>query len=198
MTNVHEDVQNYYGQQLQQSSDLKTDACCSKAQVPSFIKDILKKIHPEVVAKYYGCGLVFPPKLEGCRVLDLGSGSGRDVYILSSLVGAKGYSVGVDMTKEQLDVANRFVDYHTKEFGFEKANVEFRLGKIEQLTDDPELKTNSFDVVVSNCVVNLSPDKKKVLQQVYEMLKPGGEFYFSDVYADRPVPEDLRQNKILW
>ncbi|CAF2531464.1 unnamed protein product [Rotaria sp. Silwood2] len=198
MTNVHEDVQNYYGQQLQQSSDLKTDACCSKAQVPSFIKDILKKIHPEVVAKYYGCGLVFPPKLEGCRVLDLGSGSGRDVYILSSLVGAQGYSVGVDMTKEQLDVANRFVDYHTKEFGFEKANVEFRLGKIEQLTDDPELKTNSFDVVVSNCVVNLSPDKKKVLQQVYEMLKPGGEFYFSDVYADRPVPEDLRQNKILW
>ncbi|CAF4875438.1 unnamed protein product [Rotaria sp. Silwood1] len=198
MTNVHEDVQNYYGQQLQQTTDLKTDACCSKADVPSFIKDILKKIHPEVVAKYYGCGLVFPPKLEGCRVLDLGSGAGRDVYILSSLVGAQGYVVGVDMTKEQLDVANRFIDYHTKAFGFEKANVEFRLGKIEQLTDDSGMKTNSFDVIVSNCVVNLSPDKKKVLQQVYEMLKPGGEFYFSDVYADRPVPEDLRQNKILW
>jgi len=87
----------------------------------------------------------------------------------------------------QLDIANRFIDYHTNQFGFEKPNVEFRLGKIEQLTDDPELKINSFDVVVyvcflllnfifsfsfrSNCVVNLSPDKKKVLQQVYEMLK---------------------------
>ncbi|CAF0887344.1 unnamed protein product [Rotaria sordida] len=198
MMNVHEDVQNYYGQQLQQSTDLKTDACCSKAQVPSFIKDIIKKIHPEVVAKYYGCGLVFPPKLEGCRVLDLGSGSGRDVYILSSLVGPQGYVVGVDMTKEQLDVANRFIDYHTKIFGFEKANVEFRLGKIEQLTDDSRLQINSFDVIVSNCVVNLSPNKKKVLQQIYEMLKPGGEFYFSDVYADRSISEDLRQNKILW
>ncbi|CAF2736868.1 unnamed protein product [Rotaria sp. Silwood2] len=198
MANVHEDVQNYYGVQLQQSHDLKTDACSAKAYVPSFIKDIIKKIHPEVTARYFGCGLVFPPKLEGCRVLDLGCGSGRDVYILSSLVGAQGYVVGVDMTKEQLDVANRFVDYHTKEFGFEKVNVEFRLGKIEQLTDDPELKTNSFDVAVSNCVVNLSPDKKKVLQQVYEMLKPGGEFYFSDMYADRPIPKELHSNKILW
>ncbi|CAF1529711.1 unnamed protein product [Rotaria magnacalcarata] len=179
MTSVHEDVQNYYGQQLQQSADLKTDACCTKAQIPSFIKEIIKKVHPEVVAKYYGCGLVMPPKLEGCRVLDLGSGSGRDVYILSNLVGAQGYIVGVDMTAEQLDVAKRFIDYHTKEYGFEKVNVEFRLGKIEQLTDDPGLKTNSFDVIVSNCV-------------------PGGEFYFSDVYADQPVPEELRQNKVLW
>ncbi|CAF4727679.1 unnamed protein product, partial [Rotaria magnacalcarata] len=179
MTSVHEDVQNYYGQQLQQSADLKTDACCTKAQIPSFIKEIIKKVYPEVVAKYYGCGLVMPPKLEGCRVLDLGSGSGRDVYILSNLVGAQGYIVGVDMTAEQLDVAKRFIDYHTKEYGFEKVNVEFRLGKIEQLTDDPGLKTNSFDVIVSNCV-------------------PGGEFYFSDVYADQPVPEELRQNKVLW
>ncbi|CAF5033480.1 unnamed protein product, partial [Rotaria sp. Silwood1] len=87
---------------------------------------------------------------------------------------------------------------HTKAFGFEKANVEFRLGKIEQLTDDSGMKTNSFDVIVSNCVVNLTPDKKKVLQQVYEMLKPGGEFYFSDMYADRPIPKELHSNKILW
>jgi arsenite methyltransferase len=150
------------------------------------------------IDRYYGCGLVFPPKLQGCRVLDLGCGSGRDVYILSSLVGDQGYVVGVDMTKEQLDVANGFIDYHTKQFEFEKPNVEFRLGKIEQLTDDPELKIDSFDVVVSNCVVNLSPDKKKVLQQVYEMLKPEGEFYFSDMYADRPIPEELRSNKSLW
>ncbi|CAF3573698.1 unnamed protein product [Rotaria sp. Silwood1] len=99
---------------------------------------------------------------------------------------------------EKLDVANRFIDYHTKAFGFEKANVEFRLGKIEQLTDDSGMKTNSFDVIVSNCVVNLTPDKKKVLQQVYEMLKPGGEFYFSDMYADRPIPKELHSNKILW
>lgn len=198
MTDIHENVQDYYSKELQQSSDLKTDACCSKAEIPSFIKNILTKIHPEVLSRYYGCGLVFPPKLEGCRVLDLGCGSGRDVYILSSLVGQQGHVVGVDMTKEQLDIANGFIDYHRKQFGFEKSNVEFRLGKIEELTDDCELQINSFDVVVSNCVVNLSPDKKKVLEQVYQMLKPGGEFYFSDVYSDRLVPEALRQNKILW
>jgi arsenite methyltransferase len=88
----------------------------------------------------------------------------------------------------QLDVANRFIDYHTKQFGYTNPNVQFRLGKIEQLTDDSALETNSFDVVVyvflftstlsslpylfrSNCVVNLSPDKGRVLQQVYQMLK---------------------------
>ena len=112
--------------------------------------------------RYYGCGLVFPPNIQGCRVLDLGSGAGRDVYILSSLVGEEGYVVGVDMTKEQvnrmgyssfiasiqLDVATRFIDYHKQQFGFTNSNVQFRLGKIEQLTADSALEINSFDVVV--------------------------------------------------
>lgn len=198
MSDIHSDVQNYYGQELQQSSDLKTDACCSKAQVPEFLRRIIGQIHPDVLAKYYGCGLVFPPKLENCRVVDLGCGAGRDVYILSSLVGSAGFVVGVDMTKEQLDVARQYVDYHTKQFQLDKANVDFRLGKIESLTDENNLETNSFDVVVSNCVVNLSPDKKRVLEQVHQVLKVGGEFYFSDVYSDRTIPDELRQHKVLW
>lgn len=102
MANIHSDVQNYYGEQLKQSSDLKTDACCTKVVVPLFIRKILGRIHPDVIAKYYGCGLVVPPKLENCRVVDLGCGSGRDVYIVSNLVGAQGFVVGVDMTKEQV------------------------------------------------------------------------------------------------
>ncbi|CAF1422753.1 unnamed protein product [Adineta ricciae] len=195
---VHADVQDYYGKQLQHSNDLKTDACCSKASIPLFIRNIISQIHPNVVARYYGCGLVFPPKLNGCRVLDLGCGSGRDVFILSSLVGAQGSVVGVDMTKEQLDVAQEYIIYHTKQFGFDSPNVDFRLGRIEHLIDEVALEVDSFDVVVSNCVVNLSPDKKQVLQQIYQILKPGGEFYFSDVYADRPIAEELRRNKILW
>lgn len=198
MSNIHSDVQNYYGQQLQQSSDLKTDACCTKVVIPLFIRKIIGRIHPDIIAKYYGCGLVFPPKLENCRVVDLGCGSGRDVYIVSHLVGSKGFVVGVDMTKEQLDVARQFVSHQTKEFQFDKPNVDFRLGKIEDLVGECQLETNSFDVVISNCVVNLSPDKKKVLEQVYQVLKVGGEFYFSDVYSDRPVPEDLRKDKVLW
>lgn len=130
-------------------------------------------------------------------MLDLGSGSGRDCFILSKLVGEDGYVLGVDMTDEQLGVAQKHVQYHTDKFGYSKPNVEFKKGYIERL-EDLGLEENSFDIVVSNCVVNLSPDKKSVLSGVYRLLKPGGELYFSDVYSDRRVPVHLTQHKVLW
>ena len=144
MSTIHEDVQNYYGHELQQSSDLKTDACCSKTQVPSFIKDILKNIHPEVMNRYYGCGLVFPPKLEGCRVLDLGSGAGRDVYILSSLVGPTGYVVGVDMTKEQVSF---FHDYRVSTFSCECSSM-WRIVTLIIIPNNLVLKKRMLNFVV--------------------------------------------------
>ena len=98
-------VQDYYGRQLQSSADLKTTACCDFSSMPNWLKPLLSNIHPEVLSRYYGCGLVCPPLLEGCRVLDLGSGTGRDVYALAQLVGASGEVIGVDMTDEQLAVA---------------------------------------------------------------------------------------------
>jgi len=94
---------------------------------------VLGRIHPEVLARYYGCGLVSPPLLEGCRVLDLGCGSGRDVYALAQLVGERGEVVGVDMTPEQLAVARRHEDYHREAFGFARSNVRFLEGYIERL-----------------------------------------------------------------
>ena len=96
----HADVQDYYGKTLQGSGDLKTNACCTPDAMPDHLKPIFAKIHPEVDARYYGCGLIAPQALEGCRVLDLGSGSGRDVYALSALVGETGFVEGVDMTPE--------------------------------------------------------------------------------------------------
>lgn len=192
---MHEVVQDYYGKQLQHTGDLKTDACCDATAVPEWLKPLLARIHPEVQARYYGCGLVCPPLLEGARVLDLGCGSGRDVYALAQLVGSKGEVIGVDMTEEQLAVAESHRDYHRDAFGFD--NVRFLHGYIERL-DELELPPASFDVIVSNCVINLSPDKDAVLCGVQRLLKPGGEMYFSDVYADRRVPDAVRNDPVLY
>ena len=167
---THNQVQEYYGKVLSTSDDLKTDACCTDAAMPDYLKHILSKVHDEVLIKYYGCGLVLPEQLQGTRILDLGSGSGRDVYALSAMVGESGKVVGVDMTDEQLDVARRHIDYHAKVFGYAKPNVEFHQGYIERL-GDLNLAKQSFDVVVSNCVINLSPDKKAVLQQCWLVLE---------------------------
>lgn len=194
---MQEEVKNYYGKELQTSSDLKTNACCTLTPPPAHIQKALERIHDEVTSKYYGCGLTIPTSLNGVSVLDLGSGSGRDCYILSQLVGETGSVVGVDMTDEQLEVASRHLDYHYKTFGYKKSNVKFLKGDIERLRDclPPEQK---FDLIVSNCVLNLASDKKKVLEYVHSLLKEGGEFYFSDVYADRRVPDHLKRDPVLW
>lgn len=192
---THDLVQDYYGRQLTSSADLKTSACCDIGQLPGWLKPLLASIHPEVLSRYYGCGLVCPAQLEACRVLDLGCGSGRDVYALSQLVGARGEVVGVDMTRQQLAVAEAYRDYHAQAFGY--ANVRFMEGYIERL-DALDLAPGSFDVIVSNCVVNLSPDKDAVLRGVHRLLKDGGEFYFSDVYADRRVPDAVRNDPVLY
>lgn len=193
---MREDVQDYYGRQLQGTQDLQTNACCDQAP-PEWLKPILASLHDEVLSHYYGCGLVAPQLLEGARILDLGSGSGRDCYVLSKLVGEQGEVVGVDMTPEQLAIARRHQEYHREAFGHARSNVRFLEGYIEQL-DELDLEDDYFDIVISNCVINLSPDKEKVLSEVQRVLKPGGEFYFSDVYADRRIPAHLKEDPVLY
>jgi SAM-dependent methyltransferase len=100
------------------------------------------------------------------------------------------------MTDEQLDVANRYLDHHRRQFGYETSNVEFRKGYIERL-DELGLEDDSFDIIVSNCVINLSPDKEAVLREAHRLLKPGGELYFSDVYSDLRVPTELIDDPVL-
>ena len=194
---MHDQVKEYYGQTLQGSADLQTNACCTDTSLPGYLKRVLSNIHDEVMARYYGCGLVSPQQLPGMRILDLGSGSGRDCYALAQMVGEQGSVVGVDMTDEQLEVANRHIEYHREKFGYAAANTEFRKGYIEKL-DELNLPDNSFDIIVSNCVINLSPDKEAVLREAYRLLKPGGELYFSDVYADRRVPQALVNDPVLY
>ncbi|CAI9178061.1 unnamed protein product [Rangifer tarandus platyrhynchus] len=195
---IRKDVQTYYGQVLKKSADLQTNACVTAARpVPQHIREALQNVHEEVSLRYYGCGLVIPECLENCWILDLGSGSGRDCYALSQLVGEKGHVTGIDMTEGQVEVANKYIEYHMEKYGFQAPNVNFIHGYIEKL-EEAGIKNESYDIVISNCVINLVPDKQQVLQEVYRVLKHGGELYFSDVYASLELPEEIRTHKVLW
>ena len=191
-----ESVQHYYGKVLASTKDLKTSACCTAEAMPSHLRPLLADIHPEVQDKFYGCGSPIPSELAGRTVLDLGSGSGRDDFLLSRLVGEHGRVIGIDMTAEQLAVARRHVDWHATRYGYAKPNVEFRQGYIEDL-EGAGIASNSIDVVVSNCVINLSPDKGRVFSEILRVLRPGGELLFSDVFADRRLPAALQQDPVL-
>jgi len=195
-TSLHEHIQDYYGRVLHSKKDLKTSACCLAAAPPPHVRAILPLIHPEVLERSYGCGSPIPPALEGCTVLDLGCGTGQDCYVLSKLVGSSGRVIGVDMTDEQLAVARRHLEHHRRAFGHARSNVEFRHGYIEALADCG-IADSSVDVVVSNCVLNLSPDKAHVFAEIFRVLKPGGELYFADVFADRRVPGSWLQDPEL-
>ena len=193
---VFEQVKDYYGKQLRSKNDLKSGACCSAEKPTAEIRAILPLIADEIHEKFYGCGSPLPPLLDGMTLLDLGCGSGKDVYIASKLVGESGQAIGVDMTAEQIDTAVKYQERQRESFGFKTSNVRFMQGYIEDLKS-LGIEDNSIDVVISNCVINLSPDKKRVFNEIYRVLKPGGELYFSDVFADRRIPEPLAADPVL-
>ncbi|XP_039927401.1 arsenite methyltransferase [Hirundo rustica] len=195
---IHQEVQDYYGKELQKTEDLKTNACITSARpLSKMVRDALEHIHEEVLARYYGCGLVIPECLSSCRILDLGCGSGRDCYLLSQLVGEQGHITGIDMTEGQVEVAKKHIAYHMDKFGYRKPNVEFIHGYMEKL-GDAGLADESYDIVISNCVINLAPDKRAVLQEAFRVLKPGGEMYFSDIYSSQRLSETIRKHRVLW
>lgn len=194
---VTSNVRSYYGETLQSTADLRTDACTTAAAPSPHVKTALAAVHDEVMSRYYGCGLAIPSALRGLRVLDLGCGAGRDVFALAKLVGPEGEVVGVDMTKAQLDVARRHEDWHAEQFGYETPNTRFVEGELEHL-GRLDLEPGSFDLIISNCVINLCEDKPAVFRAAHRLLKPGGELYFSDVYADRRIPEALVADPVLY
>ncbi|MDR2493362.1 MAG: methyltransferase domain-containing protein [Coriobacteriales bacterium] len=197
MTDILNQVKEYYGKTLASSKDLKSNACCcSEESMPREVRKVLPLIADEICDRFYGCGSPLPALLEGAVVLDLGCGTGRDVYVASKLVGEKGRVIGVDMTTEQIDTARAYLDYHKDKFGYQQTNVEFHQGYIEDLAS-LGIADESIDVVISNCVINLSPQKELVFREVFRVLKPGGELYFSDVFADRRVPEELSSDSVL-
>lgn len=190
------EIKEYYGKTLQSAADLQTNACCCAETIPAEHLAILDEIDKEIKDRFYGCGSPIPPALEGCTVLDLGCGSGRDVYLASCLVGADGFVIGVDMTDEQLAVARNHQEDQAKRFGLARPNTDFRQGCMEDLAS-LGIADHSVDAVISNCVINLSTRKEKVFSEIFRVLKPGGELYFSDVFAGRRVPVELQNDPLM-
>ncbi|XP_072547653.1 arsenite methyltransferase [Salminus brasiliensis] len=195
---LHEKVKSYYSS-LETGEDLQTSAACptpSRLLSPS-ARAALQQVHPDVCKRFFGCGVVVPEKLKGCSVLDLGSGSGRDCYMLSKLVGEDGHVTGIDMTAELVEASKKYIQYHQEQFGYTKPNTVFVQGYMEKLTE-AGIQEKSIDVIVSNCVICLCPDKRAVLREAYKVLKEGGELYFSDMYASKVVPDAFKEDAVLW
>ncbi len=192
-----EQIKEYYGKTLKSSKDLKNSVCCPAEKDAYPYREILNLIDEEIKDRFYGCGSPIPPALSGCTVLDLGCGSGRDVYLVARLVGERGRVIGIDMTAEQLAIAERHLLSQMTKFNYSQPNVVFQRGYIEDLKK-AGIEDRSIDVVISNCVINLSPDKKRVFAEIFRVLKPGGELFFSDIFADRRIPAYLESDPSLY
>ncbi|MBS1636423.1 MAG: arsenite methyltransferase [Bacteroidetes bacterium] len=160
-------------------------SCCSPAQEISFLDESYKNVEGYQAVADYGLGCGLPTEIAGIKkgdtVLDLGSGAGNDVFIARSQTGETGKVIGVDFTEAMLSKANE----NKQKLGYQ--NVEFVQGDIEELP----IESESIDVVISNCVMNLVPDKAKAYKEVFRVLKPGGHFSISDVVLNGSLPKAI-------
>ncbi|MFZ5895469.1 MAG: methyltransferase domain-containing protein [Myxococcota bacterium] len=186
-TGKHAEVQERYAEAAQKPT---AGLCCPK----SYDSEMRSHIPTEAFEHNYGCG--GPVAKAGLRagevVVDLGSGVGIDCFVAARMVGAKGRVIGVDMTDAMLAKANHFRVGVAKNLGYDV--LEFRKGIIE----DIPVESDSVDVVMSNCVLNLSPDKALVFDEIYRILKPGGRLVISDIVSDREIEKKHRDQKELW
>jgi SAM-dependent methyltransferase len=189
-------VRSHYGAYAER----EPSSCCGPEEDCSDF-DVVEKLYEtpeaddlpaEVRNLSAGCGdpVTIASLQPGEVVLDLGSGGGIDCFLAGKRVGETGRVIGVDMTAEMIDKARR----NKAKIGSDGDNVEFRLGEIEHLPVADE----EVDVVISNCVINLSPDKPQVLREAFRALKPGGRFAVTDIVTDGPLPKSIEESLSAW
>jgi len=192
---IKEVVKGRYAQLAKQGQE----SCCSscgggvsplvRAEAVGYLRRDLANI-PEETIMGLGCGnpTALAELKAGEVVLDLGSGAGVDVFLAANKVGLAGKAIGVDMTKEMVDKAKGIA----RSYGYH--NVEFRLGEMERLP----VRDESVDVIISNCVINLSPDKSRAFKEAYRVLKPKGRLIVSDIVSEGALPDEIKEDPDAW
>jgi arsenite methyltransferase len=187
---IHETVREHYAERIKNSgSCCGGDACCS-SESALYPADLLATLPEGETAVSYGCGdpITLAALEPGQTVLDLGSGAGLDCFFAAKQVGPTGHVIGVDMTPEMIERARASARR------LKLDNVEFRQGLLEQLP----VEDNTVNVAISNCVINLAPDKAKVFKEVFRVLKPGAKLAISDIVTDGPLPTSVKASLSAW
>jgi SAM-dependent methyltransferase len=186
---IREMVQKAYGMVAREQTGCGcgTKSCCGGPATPA-----MQEMPQADLGLSCGDPVEYAKPREGEIVVDLGSGAGRDVFIAAREVGSQGRVIGVDMTDDMLALARSNAVRFAGSTGL--ANVEFRKGFIEELP----VPDSEADVVISNCVINLSPDKPKVFREVHRVLRPGGRMVVSDIVLNRELPPALKSNEALY
>ncbi len=189
-TPIHDVVREHYAERIKSNASCCGSSDCCTTDSNLYPTDLLATLPEGESSISYGCGdpITLASLEPGQTVLDLGSGAGLDCFFAAKKVGETGKVIGVDMTPEMLERARS----SAKRMSL--TNVEFRQGFIEDLP----VESGTVDVIISNCVINLSPDKSKVFNETFRVLKPGGKLAVSDIVTDGELPDEVKKSLSAW